>query len=284
MIKSSEMRTSLSVFSAAGLLFSFYIPVISAISLEQFQPIEGFSPACVNAYKTPLSGCTGSDFKSGSCSTDCIAFLEALTQVLTSECGDTSASPNTLIGSFFKKEGTSTLCPNVLGGSKASSGGEQGDKAISTLSTSQYPSSYTLGALETISAEPEEFTLSLSSTSTSAGDEATTTQLAIVRTTVSPEVSNEATTTHLAVVRTTVSPEISTSIRSSPSPSDATRTKASTTPASSDRETTYNGGGGGGGSPLDVGSSGSSSASHRYRIGAWVLGVMVGSIGLALLL
>lgn len=273
------MRISLSVFSAAGLLFSIYIPAISAITLEQFQPIKGFSPACVNAYKTPLSGCEASDFKSGSCSKDCIAFLEALTQVLTSECGDTSASPNTLIGSFFKKEGTSNLCPNVLSDSKASIGGGQGDRAISTLSISQSPSSYTTGAFPTT--EPDESTLSSSSTSTSADAEATTTQLAVVRTTVSPEVLNEATTTHLAVVRTTVSPQISTTIRSSPSSTDAIRTKPSTTPASSDSETTYNGGGGGGGSPLDVGSS---SSSHKYRIGAWMLGVMVGSTGLALLL
>lgn len=272
------MRNSLSAFSAALLFFSVYIPAISAITLEQFQPIDGFSPACVNAYKTPLSGCTASDFKSGYCSTDCIAFLEALTQVLTSECGGTSASPNALIGSFFKKEGTSTLCPNVLSGSKASGEG-QGDRAISSSSTSQ--SSYASKTLPIISAAPDETTLATYTTSTSAGAEATTTQLAVVRTTVSPEISTEATTTHLAVVRTTVSPQISTTVRSSPSSTEATRANPSTIPASSDGETTYSRGGGGGGSPLDVGSS---AGNHNARIKVWVLIVMVGSIGLALVL
>jgi len=262
------MRASLSALFSVCLLFLSSIPAISAITLDQFQPINGFSQACVNVYNTPLSGCAASDFQSGSCSTSCIAFLEALTQVLNSECGGTSAYPNTLIGSFFKNEGTSTLCPNVLGGSGGANYAStlvvgQASASPSSLYTSASiatSSSYASETLPILSAAPSQFTLSTSSTSTMTSAAATTTQIAVVNTTVSPKAPL---------------------LQSSPSSTGKVQSNTSTTSTSNDSKTTSSRGGGDGGSPLDVGSS---AASHNSRIEAWVLGLMVGSAGLTLLL
>lgn len=99
-------------------LLMLLLPTLNALTLSDFQPINGFSAQCTQTYNTPLQGCTKSDFQSGHpCSTDCITFLEALTEMLNTNCKGTSAFPNTLIGLFFSQQGTSTLCPNVLGSS-----------------------------------------------------------------------------------------------------------------------------------------------------------------------
>ncbi len=263
----AKMHASLSAFSSVCLLFASHIRAISAITLNQFQPINGFSQACVSAYNTPLSGCTPSDFESGSCSTTCIAFLEALTQVLNSECGGTSAYPNTLIGSFFKNEGTSTLCRNVLDGSGGTNYASTAVVEQAGASTSNsYPSpstvtkpSYTSDTLPILSAAPSQPLLSTHSTATTASAEATTTQIAVVNTTVLPQ---------------------SPSFQPSPSTTDSRNTATSATSALNDSKTVSSGVGSTGGSPLDVGSS---AASHNARIEAWVLSLMVGSTGLTLL-
>lgn len=262
------MRASLSALSSVIVLFASSICTISAITLDQFQPINGFSQACVNAYSTPLSGCTASELRSRSCSTTCIAFLDALTQVLNSECGGTSAYPNTLIGAFFKNEGTSTLCLNVLGGSGGTNYASTlvvgqasaftSSLYMSTPTTTQ--SSYTSETLPILSAAPSQSFMSTSTTSTTASAAATTTQIAVVNTTVSPQAP---------------------SLQSSPSSTNSLHTEPSTTSTSNDSKTKSGGGGGDGGSPLDVGSS---AASYNARMEAWVLGLMVGSAGLALLL
>ncbi len=259
------MRASLSALSSVSLLLTSSIRAIGAITLDQYQPINGFSQVCVNAYNTPLSGCTASELKSRSCSTTCIAFLEALTQVLNSECGGASALPNTLIGSFFKNEGTSTLCPNVLDGSGGTNDASTSVVAQASASTSTLYSSasttsqasYTSETLPLLSAAPSQSFVSTSTTSTTANAATTATQIAVVNTTVSPQ---------------------SPSLQSSPSSTAGPHTE---TPTSNDSKTTSGGGGGDGGSPLDVASS---AASHNGKIEAWVLGLMAGSAGLALLL
>lgn len=98
------------------------LPTVNAISLADFQPINGFSDQCTQAYNTQLQGCSQSDFHNGGshCSTECIAYLTALTKILNQDCAGTSALPNTLMGLFFIQRGTATLCPNVLGSSSNS--------------------------------------------------------------------------------------------------------------------------------------------------------------------
>lgn len=98
------------------LLFTLHACLTIAISLQDFQPINGFSPACSKAYNTDLADCNKNDFGEGnSCSVGCIAFLEALTDILNQQCKGTSALPSTLMGLFFIEKGTASLCPNVLG-------------------------------------------------------------------------------------------------------------------------------------------------------------------------
>lgn len=263
------MRASLSAYLFACLVLATSLPAVNAITLNQFQPIDGFSQACVNAYNTPLSGCTASDFKQGSCSTTCIAFLEALTQVLNANCGGTSAYPNTLIGSFFQNEGTSQLCPNIMSGNGGSGGGvTTGFIGATTYaldpnpSTSTYtPLSFTTATLPLLSAAPTTSTSSTTPSSSSASAAATTTQIAIINTTVVPNTP---------------------SASASSSSTGHSRTKASSTSSSSSSTATSGKGDNSGGSPLDVGSS-SSASNYNTMIQVWILSLMVGSAGLLLI-
>ena len=264
----------LSIHLSLCLILTVSLPRIRAVTLSQFQPINGFSQACVNAYNTPLAGCTAADFEQGYCSSNCIAFLEALTRILNVECGGTSAYPNTLIGSFFSNQGTSTLCPNVLsenGGSDRSLTGGAGQPSTYTLGmytpTSTYtPISFTTATLPLLSAAPSQPSLSTSSVSSSSSAPTTTTQIAVVNTTVAPSMPSPT---------------------PSPSSTDHSRTKGSSTSSTSTNTAststaTSGGGGNGGGTPLDVASSSWSNPNARIEI--WILGLLVGSVGLALLL
>lgn len=272
----ANMSASWSPCLCKVLLLTTFLPFIHAITLAQFQPINGFSQACVNAYNTPLSGCTASDLEQGSCSTTCIAFLEALTKILHAECGGTSAYPNTLIGSFFKNEGTGMLCPNIMGPS-------DGSNAVATTEVGQV-STYTLGAYTPTSTyTPLSFTTATLPLLSAAPTSSTTYTSQVEHTKSSASSSAAATTTQFAIVNTTVAPNTSIPTASSSS-TDRSRTQASQTSTSSRSTATGTSGGGdnGGGSPLDVGSTSSSNRSARRE--AWVLGLMVGSTGLVLAL
>ncbi len=89
---------------------------LAHLSLAELQPISGFSDACTQAYETPLTDCTLSDFYEGNpCSPECVAFLEAMTTRLNDECSGTTAFRNTLIGMFFKKTAVQQLCAGIEG-------------------------------------------------------------------------------------------------------------------------------------------------------------------------
>ncbi|KAL8851613.1 MAG: hypothetical protein Q9221_003450 [Calogaya cf. arnoldii] len=80
-------------------------------SLSMLQPISGFSNACTQAYNTPLTDCTLSDFYEGNtCSSGCVNFLKDLTARLNDECEGITALPNTLIGMFFERTALQELC------------------------------------------------------------------------------------------------------------------------------------------------------------------------------
>ena len=261
-----------STFLFSYLMLVASLPSIRAITLSQFQPINGFSQACVNAYNTPLTGCTAADFEQGYCSSNCIAFLEALTRILNAECGGTSAYPNTLIGSFFSGEGTSELCPNVLsatGGTVNSLTAGAGQPSTYTLGmytpTSTYtPISFTTATLPLLSAAPSQASLSSTPVSSSTSTPLTTTQIAIIDTTVAPSTpsptSSPSSTDHIQTERSSTS-------------SAGTSTASSTTAASGEN-------GSGGGTPLDVASS--SSSDHNAKTNVWILGLVMGFVGLVL--
>ena len=271
------MRVVSSV-SISAYLLTVALPTVHAITLDQWQPIYGFTQDCVNAYNTPLSDCTASDFENGTCSADCIAFLEALTKVINAECGGTSALPNTLIGSFFKNQGTSTLCPNVL------NGGEGGDSSITqvgsvstdtgdtfTPTLTYTPLVFTTASLPASVTTPTFSTSFVTSSPSSTSAAATTTQIAIVSTTVASNTPTPAaTTTQIAILDTTVPPDtVASAVASASSSHSHTHTSSTTT--SSNSKTTSGSDGNGGGSPLDVGSS--TASNHKPRMTVWVLGL-----------
>ena len=266
------MNTSFWTSLSPYLLLIALLPTIHAITLSQFQPIDGFSQACINAYNTPLSGCTASDLQQGACSTACIAFLEALTEMINSECDGTGAYPNTLIGLFFKNEGTSALCPNVLGGSADSSSeatmgvGQASTYTLEAPTSTMTPLGFTTATLPLLNAAlttSSSYTLSTTSSSSSASAAATTTQVAIVNTTVAPATSTS-----------TASPTVSASSTSHPHSQGSSASTTSTPTATSGGDNN------GGGSPLDVGST--SASIHITGMGAWAIGLILVSSGLNL--
>ena len=252
------------------------LPTIHALTLSDFQPINGFSAQCTQSYNTPLQGCTQSDFQSDhSCSANCITFLEALTKMLNTDCKGISAFPNTLIGLFFSQQGTSTLCPNVLGTS-GSGGGDQASYApgaspggASTSQTTEQQASAETASTTMFPATSSHVTLALPLSSSSASS-------------FSPS-SGAATSSTVIIAQTTVTPlnppptkgpiaaaPSSTSLQSNSSTSSTSQ--ASSTSKSSD---------GRGGTILDVGSTAAARPSLQLKTCAWVL--LGGSALLALL-
>lgn len=116
-----RLSTALPFFNA--LILVYLLPAISALTLTNFQQISGFNTACTNAYNTPLTDCSTSDFAGQGCSAKCIGFLDDLTTTLLYACSGTSVYPNTLIGLFFHNEGVQTLCSNAGNRTSSSDGG-----------------------------------------------------------------------------------------------------------------------------------------------------------------
>ncbi|KAL8705422.1 MAG: hypothetical protein Q9201_001446 [Fulgogasparrea decipioides] len=109
---SGKMRFLLSASVAGALLLTHQS--LAQFSLNQLQPIAGFSDACTKAYNKPFDACNLSDFYEGStCSPQCVEDLEAMTDFLNKECKGLTAFPNTLIGMFFKKTAVEKLCSSV---------------------------------------------------------------------------------------------------------------------------------------------------------------------------
>ncbi|MCJ1238584.1 hypothetical protein MMC14_006574 [Varicellaria rhodocarpa] len=108
------MRSSPRDFLSLCLSLIAILPTSTAVDLSQFQQINGFSPACTNAYNTPIPGCSPLDFASNRpCSNTCIAGLQTITSLLNSACAGTQADPSSLIGHFFQGTGVTALCPNA---------------------------------------------------------------------------------------------------------------------------------------------------------------------------
>ncbi|EER37406.1 hypothetical protein HCEG_07202 [Histoplasma capsulatum var. duboisii H88] len=97
-------------------LFAFQTPTITAISLEDIQPIQSFPPSCTEVYTSEISNCTIDDFSTGACSAACVESLEFLTVSLNKNCVGSQALSATLIGLFFQGLGVQTLCPAAAEG------------------------------------------------------------------------------------------------------------------------------------------------------------------------
>ncbi|CAF9923792.1 MAG: hypothetical protein ALECFALPRED_002548 [Alectoria fallacina] len=265
-------------FSTALVLVSFF-QAISALTLSAYQPIDGFSAACTNAYNTPLTDCSSSDFEGQGCSAKCIGFLDNLRNTLLDVCAGTVVYPNTLIGLFFDGEGVQTLCSNAGGSSSSSEGG--GGVGQSGGQDGAYGIQSTAGAASASSTSTSTSSIAsiLQVAATSSTPQAAATSLtpqaaatSSTTTTVPTTVTPEPTTTSVAVVGTTVTPA---------SPSDTStstsRTKSYTSTSSTSTST---GNGNGGGTPLDI----VSSACHDAAVSVWLFALLAGSAGVAWLL
>ncbi|KAM0805120.1 hypothetical protein BDR22DRAFT_833607 [Usnea florida] len=287
------MRPSTAPRFPTALVFGILLATISAqvdaLTLSDKQPINGFDAACTNAYNTPLTDCSNSDFAGQGCSNKCIGFLDSLQTTMMASCAGTSAYDNTLIGLFLAGQGVHTLCSNVPSGGTSSSGSGAGngqseaqagasviedqsavgDTSTSTTSTSTSISTTASTSTTSTSFAPVVVATSSTSTSSSPQAAATSSTTTVVPITVAPE----PTTTSVAVVATTVMPA---------SPADTStgtsHTKSSTSTSSTSTSTDN---GNGGGTPLDIGSS---AACHGAGLSSWLFFFLAGSAGVIWLL
>ncbi|KAF6238254.1 hypothetical protein HO173_003534 [Letharia columbiana] len=293
----ATMRLSTATPFSTALVLIHFLQATSALTLTTFQPINGFDAACTNAYNTPLTDCSNSDFAGKGCSVKCVGFLDSLTTALNEACAGTSAYPNTLIGLFFDGLGVQTICSTANGDSNPGGGGvELGqaggqDGAIGSQSAAREASVATTSTITisttssaTTSTTPQaaapSSTTTVVTTPQAAATSSTTTVVTTPQaaatsstTTVVPiTVTPEPTTTSVAVVGTTVAPE---------SPSDAltstSHTKSSTSVSSTSTSPSNDNGGG---TPLDIGSS----ACHDATVRVWLFALLAGSTVVALVL
>lgn len=276
------MRLSTATPFSTALVLIHFLQATFALTLTTLQPINGFNAACTNAYNTPLTDCSNSDFAGKGCSVKCVGFLDSLTTALNETCAGTSAYPNTLIGLFFDGLGVQTICSTANGDSNpgggrvelGQAGGQDGaigsqsaarEASVATTSTITISTTSSATTSTTPQAAAPSSTTTVVTTPQAAATSSTTT---VVPTTVTPE----PTTTSVAVVGTTVAPE---------SPSDAltstSHTKSSTSVSSTSTSTSNDNGGG---TPLDIGSSGC----HNATVRVWLFALLAGSTVVALVL
>ncbi|KAL8727228.1 MAG: hypothetical protein Q9166_006192 [cf. Caloplaca sp. 2 TL-2023] len=220
---------------------------LAHFSLTELQPIAGFSDACTQAYATPLTDCTTTDFYKGStCSPKCIAFLEAMTTLLNDECRGTTAFPNTLIGMFFGKTAVEQLCPGVEVTTISAGGADQGSEASETAtaeSTSLSSSSQTTSTIVK--------TATMTATSTASAAAASTTS--------SIQTSNSVTSSTIASGIDLGGASSATVIQTNTASASApTSSAAQSSPTGTDQDSSGGGGGnnnGNGGTVLDEAAS-----------------------------
>ncbi|KAL8931422.1 MAG: hypothetical protein Q9216_007206 [Gyalolechia sp. 2 TL-2023] len=168
---------------------------LAHFSLSELQPIAGFSDACTQAYESPFTACTISDFYVGAtCSAQCIAYLEAFTKLINDECRGITALPNTLIGLFFQRKAIEKLCPNVGVTTVTPAGAGQGSSLGSTAGSTESVAAFT--QVSATRATPTQISIQITSTTSKVE---TTTAASSTRST-SAVPSTSLTTTPVVVV------------------------------------------------------------------------------------
>ncbi|KAL9027906.1 MAG: hypothetical protein Q9196_003642 [Gyalolechia fulgens] len=244
-------------------------PSLAHFSLSELQPIAGFPDACTQAYESPLTDCTISDFYVGStCSPQCIAYLEAFTTLLNDECRGITAFPNTLIGMFFQKTAIQKLCPNVGVTTATPAGAGQGPSPEpSAASTESVAVSITPATPSQISIQVTSTTLEIETTT------AASSTLSI------PSTSSSATSVVLASNTAPSESAVDVGSASSSSPSTGAASTSGAEPANPTAGSRRNSGGaqednnGGGGTVLDAASS---KADRGARAATWLLLISAG--------
>ena len=273
------MRLSIATLFRGALFSQLLHVTASFITLSQRQQISGFSTACSNAYDTPLTKCSESDFEKGNCSLACVALLEEVSALINTECEGTKTYANTLIGLFFKQAGVAALCPNakVSDGSSSSSGGN------SASSSGGGQMTQTTAAIHTSSATPTEMAQCTKTKASTTKQNAQTTTAAASSSTTSSLLKSTVFNTPAAVRPTINSASTLTQsglagLRSSVAVASVatTSTSSSVKPKGTNRQdqNDRNGNSGSnGGTPFDITSSSSSSPVSIWML-VWALGLI----------
>jgi len=115
MISSRRSTKSKDLLISLLLLPTALVNPVAAVSLQNIQPIAGFSPSCITAWIAPIPGCTVRDFTEGnSCSQSCLTGLTLIDQLVLEGCAGAEVSGGTLLADFLEGIGISILCSNVI--------------------------------------------------------------------------------------------------------------------------------------------------------------------------
>ena len=225
---------------------------VAAISLSQFQQIQGFSDSCENVWQEDIPGCTKKDFTtSNNCSRNCLAGVNIINAEVLVACAEARVSSNTLLGEFLAGFGVSALC-----GSSDTT--ETATMADSTTATATAMKTTTTSTGKT----------SVQSTTTTAVQE-TTTQPSDVSTTASATTSTPSSVTTSPAATSITDPNITLSFAgptASPTSSVSSTTTSAKTTSTSSSDTEAKGFGGVG-DAFDI--LGGESAGSRSEYVSW---------------
>lgn len=274
-------RPQISLYAATAL--AMVLQTTIAVSLDDFTPRATNLPtACETIYSSTIDDCKPSDFAtSGSCSTSCIAALEALTVKVKAQCS--SVDGDNILTAMLAGEGTLQICSNADTSLSASSSTAASSKTSSSASsTTQKTETPVIGAGTMVLSQAAVSTSGLLiDTSSVTGTAVSSRSQSAATTSLAHAAEAQITTssTTLAVVTVTASSVIAAntsagvlfddaSATATGSASKTASSSASSATSSSDTE---------GGSPMDVSGSARLHTS-TVAVAASLLAVVIGAL------
>ncbi|THY80067.1 hypothetical protein D6C93_10060 [Aureobasidium pullulans] len=92
----------------------FVLQLVAAVTLNDFTPrLDDLAGDCKAVYTTQITGCAGTDFQSGVCSSSCISALQSIGASVRKSCQSQSSNDNNIIAAFLTGTATGKLCPNA---------------------------------------------------------------------------------------------------------------------------------------------------------------------------
>lgn len=95
-----------------------------AVTLRDFTPrVDDLPEKCNTVYTQDITGCSDTDFTTGTCSTSCVRGLNAIAFSIEGACGSLDLEGVSVLSAFIEGKGPSSLCPNadeVLAGGSGS--------------------------------------------------------------------------------------------------------------------------------------------------------------------
>ena len=201
--------------------FLFLLPfVCGQISMQDVQPIVGFSSGCITAYDTQLSSCTQDMFRgvggASQCSQECFNQLSGLTSTIQSACRGQQANGDTVIGHFFIGDADRWLC-----GFDTGAGATTDAAGTTSVSQTAAPES-TSTAESTTEASTESSTSSKTKTTESSSTSTRRSSTTLETSTTSTDTSSSSTSSSKSAVATAASDNQQIGITGGGSPFDIT--------------------------------------------------------------